>query len=60
MGKLYMESVKIKNLIEKINISSYESLVRYCKELRKTFPKVEVFIYKDDLNYFEVHKSDLE
>ena len=60
MGKLYMNKISIKNLIEKANFSSYESLLRYCKELRKIFPKVEMFIYKDDLNYFEVSKELLD
>lgn len=60
MGKLYMNSKSIKNLIEKITFSSYESMIRYLKGLRETFPKVDVFIYEDELNHFEIHKSDLE
>ena len=60
MGKIYMNSVKIKNLIETVNISSYDGFINECKELLKTFPKVEIFIYKDDLNYFEIPKSSLD
>ena len=60
MGKIYMNKVSIKNLIEKVNISSYESLIKYCKKLRQTFPKVDKFIYQDDLNYFEVSKELLD
>lgn len=61
MGKIYMNEVKIKNiLIQKVNISSYESLIRYCKELREIFPKVDKFIYQDDLNYFEIPRELLD
>ena len=61
MGKIYMNEVKIKNiLIQKVNISSYESLIRYCKELREIFPKVDKFIYQDDLNYFEIPRKLLD
>ena len=61
MGKIYMNEVKIKNiLIQKVNISSYESLIRYCKELREIFPKVDKFIYQDDINYFEVPRKLLD
>lgn len=61
MGKIYMNEVKIKNiLIQKVNISSYESLIRYCKELREIFPKVDKFIYQDDLKYFEVPRKLLD
>lgn len=61
MGKIYMNEVKIKNiLIQKVNISSYESLIRYCRELREIFPKVDKFIYQDDLNYFEIPRKLLD
>lgn len=57
MGKIYMNEVKIKNLIEKVNISSYEDLLKYCKELKDIFPKVDKFIYQDELNYFEIPRE---
>lgn len=60
MGKIYMNKVNIKNLIGKVNISSYESLIRYCKNLKQTFPKVDKFIYQDDLNYFEIPRELLD
>lgn len=61
MGKIYMNEVKIKNiLIQKVNISSYEGCINYCKELREIFPKVDKFIYQDDLNYFEIPRELLD
>ncbi len=60
MGKIYMNEVKIKNLIEKVNISSYENLLKHCKELTKTFSKVDKFIYQDELNYFEIPRELLD
>lgn len=60
MGKIYMNEVKIKNLIEKVNISSYEALLKYCKELKDIFPKVDKFIYQDELNYFEIPRELLD